>query len=66
MGATSIQVEPVQSSTTQNGWGFINLQNTEHENRGEKKKKIKKNHSNPGTSKLSLKLPLLTTVCNAA
>lgn len=28
MCATSVQVEPVQSSTTQNGWGFINLQRT--------------------------------------
>lgn len=24
--ATSIQIEPVQSSTTQSAWGFINLQ----------------------------------------
>lgn len=37
MGATSIQVEPVQSSTAPNGWDIINLQNTQHKNR---KKKI--------------------------
>lgn len=43
MGATSVQVEPVQSSAARNGWGFINLQNTQHENR---KKKISQQPSN--------------------
>lgn len=36
--ATSIQIEPVQSSITHSGWGFINLQKAHHIGQELKKK----------------------------
>lgn len=59
--AISIQIEPVQSSITHSGWGFINLQKAHHIGQ-----ELKKNHSNPESSKVSLVLSLLTIVCKAA